>query len=105
MSGFPRAARARAAGAARFATLGRVDWQVGDEVWSSEVELECYVPALLGHVLYLGRRGFTVRRTRPDMYGSRELRLEYACPGIWRTRGEAEAWCTEHVGPWHRMQR
>ena len=78
---------------------------VGDEVWTALVDTsERYFAELLEHVRFVGKRGVTLRRVKPDAYGSLELRLPFDCPRLWRSKQEAETWCAEHVGPWHKLQ-
>lgn len=79
-------------------------WKPGAEVWHYRTVNELYEPMLFGHVLYVGAKGFTMKRLVPDMYGDRELRIEFGCPGIWATEAEARAWCAEHVGPWGHLR-
>jgi hypothetical protein len=83
--------------------LGVHTWEPGAEVWTVTLKADLYVPRLLGHVLCVGKLGFTVTCAQPYLYRTRETRVPFGCPRIWRSRAESEVWCTENPKPtWKR---
>jgi hypothetical protein len=80
-------------------------WQPGAEVWHYRVNGDRYEPLLLGHVRFVGEKGYTVQLVEPDVNGDREMKIEFDCPRIWRSEAETREWCDEHHGPWSHMRR
>lgn len=75
-------------------------WKVGDEVWARYYDLptDSYVAKLLGQVVGVGPKGFSVKLARPPLKGERTQRLEHDA-GVWATREEAEAHIALRPGP------
>lgn len=75
-------------------------WNVGDEVWACYCSDLRYFPKLIGHVVGVGRVGFTVRLLKPDHAGSRKKKIPFGVEQVWPNEAEGLAWCDVRVGPY-----
>lgn len=68
-------------------------WKPGDEAWARYYDWASsnYVARLDGHVIAVGRDGFTVRRLKPDHQGRVIERWPHTVVGIYPSGAHAEA--------------